>query len=213
MKVAPSILSADYLHLEKDIRMLNSCADYIHLDVMDGSFVPNISVGFPVAEAVGKIAEIPVDAHLMVVNPHLWFKRFADCGVSMLSFHLEASGRRTRKSLAEIRELGMKAGLVINPDIPVNRLFKYIGNADYFVIMSVFAGFGGQKFIYESLDRVSALKKAVRDAGYDTPVEVDGGVTPELVPALKEAGADIIVAGSAVFRSADPGATVNELKK
>lgn len=212
MKVAPSILSADYLHLERDIQMLNSCADYIHLDVMDGSFVPNISVGFPIAEAVNKVAKIPVDAHLMVVNPQLWFKRFSECGVSMLSFHLETSGRNTAKYLSEIKSLGMKAGLVINPDVPVKKLFKYIGKADYFVIMSVFAGFGGQKFIYESLDRIAALKKAISDAGLDTPIEVDGGVTLELAPALKEAGADILVAGSAVFRSSAPAATVAELR-
>ena len=162
LQVAPSILSADFANLGRDIRMLNKAADIIHLDVMDGTFVPNISFGFPVIEAVAKIARIPMDAHLMVVNPHKWFERCAKLGVQMCSFHLEAVGaRKAASNLKAIRALGMKAGLVINPDIPVEKLYPFIGKADFFLIMSVFAGFGGQKFIYESLDKVAALKAEI----------------------------------------------------
>ena len=158
MKVAPSILTADFLHLEKDLKLIDSCSDYIHLDIMDGTLVPNISFGFPVVEAISKVATCPMDAHLMVVNPQKWFEKLLSLGVRMVSFHLEASGRKTAANIDLAHSLGMKVGIAINPDVPVKRLFKYIGKADFFLIMSVFAGFGGQKFIYESLDRISALK-------------------------------------------------------
>lgn len=212
LQVAPSILSADFANLGRDIRMLNRSADIIHFDVMDGSFVPNISFGFPVMKAVAEIAKIPMDAHLMVVNPHKWFDSCAKSGVSMLSFHLEAAGRKTSGNLAAIRSLGMKAGLVINPDIPVQRLFPYIGKADYFLIMSVFAGFGGQKFIYESLDRVAALKAELEARGDAALIEVDGGVNASNAAALAAAGADILVAGSSVFSAKDPEAAIASIR-
>jgi len=215
LQIAPSILSADFLHLEKDIRMLNEHADIIHLDVMDGSLVPNISFGFSVLDAVAPIAEKPMDAHLMIVHPERYFERFAKLGVSMLSFHLEAA-RKARlnpaKLLDQVRELGMRPGLAINPDIPVKKLYPYIKHADYFLVMSVFAGFGGQKFIYETYDRVSELKAEIKRQGCDCLVEIDGGAGVDNARSLHEAGVDIIVAGSAVFKSPDPAATIAAMR-
>lgn len=213
MKIAPSILSADFLNLSDDIRMLNSSADYIHLDIMDGTFVPNISFGFSVVDQLGKIATIPMDVHLMVVEPDRWFERLASAGVGMVSFHLEASGRKTNADISKIHELGMKAGVAVDPDVPVEKLYPYIGKADFFVIMSVFAGFGGQKFIYESLDRVATLKKAISRRKADTLIEVDGGLSPANAATLREAGADILVAGSAVFKSENPAETIAAMRK
>ena len=212
MQIAPSLLAADFLRLEKDVEMLNAASDLIHLDIMDGSFVPNISFGFSVVEAVAKKASVPMDAHFMVVNPECWVKRCSELGVAMMSFHLEAAGRKTRRILRDIRAHGMKAGLAINPDIPVEKLYPYIGEADYFLIMSVFAGFGGQKFIYESLDRVAALKARLQAKGDAALIEVDGGVNEENAGPLQEAGADILVAGSSVFRSAAPAKTIAALR-
>lgn len=212
LQVAPSILSADFAELGKDIRMLNNCADLIHLDIMDGTFVPNISFGFPVVEAVSKIATIPMDAHLMVVHPERWVKRCAELGVSMMSFHQEAAGDDSAAILADIRANGMKAGLVINPDIPVERLFPYIGQADFFLIMSVFAGFGGQKFIPESVQKVKALKAELDRKGNSAPIEVDGGVNAQNAVLLRDAGTSILVAGSSVFKAEDPSAAVARLR-
>ncbi|MCR5519091.1 MAG: ribulose-phosphate 3-epimerase [Bacteroidales bacterium] len=212
LQIAPSILSADFSELGRDIEMLNHCADLIHLDIMDGSFVPNISFGFPVVEAVSRIATIPMDAHFMVVHPERWVDRCAELGVAMMSFHLEAAGEDSSKILESIRSKGMKAGLVINPDIPVEKLFPYIGQADYFLIMSVFAGFGGQKFIPESLKRIKVLKAELERRGNDAPIEVDGGVGPANAAALREAGASIFVAGSSVFKAEDPCAAVALLR-
>ena len=161
VRIAPSILSGNFLNLEPDIRMVNKNADLIHIDVMDGSFVPNISFGFPVVEAIAKAVTVPMDVHLMIVNPDKYVERFAKTGAEMISFHLEAAdqaGKDPRDIIAQIKSFGVKAGLVINPDIPVERLFPYIDDVDFFLIMSVFAGFGGQKFIPESIDRIKTLK-------------------------------------------------------
>lgn len=212
MQVAPSLLAADFLRLEKDVEMLNAASDIIHLDIMDGTFVPNISFGFSVIEAVAKKASVPMDAHFMVVNPEAWVKRCSELGVSMMSFHLEAAGRKTRKILRDIRAHGMKAGLAINPDVPVEKLYPFIGEADYFLVMSVFAGFGGQKFIYQSLDRVAALKAKLAAKSNTALIEVDGGVNEENAAALQEAGADILVAGSSVFRSPSPAKVIASLR-
>ena len=160
--LAPSILSADFLHLEKDIQMINQHADIIHLDVMDGTLVPNISFGFSVIAPVCKIAEKPTDVHLMIINPDKYFARCAEIGADMVSFHLEAArmaGKDAGEMLQSIRALSMKAGLAINPDVPVEDLFPYIKYADYLLVMSVFAGFGGQKFMPESLDKVRAIRR------------------------------------------------------
>jgi len=210
--VAPSILAANFARLGDDIAMLNANADIIHLDVMDGSFVPNISFGFPVIEAVSKIASIPMDTHFMVVKPEDWVDRCAALGVKMFSFHQEAAGRKTTSIIRKIQEKGMKAGVAINPDIPVEKLYPYIGKADYFLLMSVFAGFGGQKFIYETLDRVAALRAKMNERGVDSPIEVDGGINEGNAAALYEAGANILVAGSAVFRADDPATLICSLR-
>ena len=213
MKVAPSILTADFLHLEKELKAIDKDSDYIHLDIMDGTLVPNISFGFPVIEAVAKAVSKPMDAHLMVVNPDKWFEKLASLGVQMVSFHLEASGRKTAENLQKAQKLGMKAGIAINPDVPVEKLYRYIGKADFFLIMSVFAGFGGQKFIYESLDRVGKLKAELLKKGSPALIEVDGGVGLSNAAALREAGADIVVAGSAVLSADDPAATIRALQE
>ena len=198
--LAPSILSADFLHLEKDIRLVNDHADIIHFDVMDGTLVPNISFGFPVLDAVARIAEKPMDAHLMIINPDKYFERCAKAGVSMLSFHLEAA-RKARKSparlLDKVRSLGMKAGLAINPDIPVEDVFPYLDHADYILVMSVFAGFGGQKLVPATYDRVKAVKAEIVRRGLDCLVQIDGGADESNAASLFDAGVDIVVAGSA----------------
>jgi len=211
-KIAPSILAADFLHLEKDIRLVNECGDIIHLDVMDGTFVPNISFGFSVIDHIAKVATAPMDVHLMVVHPERWFEKIASDGVQMCSFHYEAAGRNTSRYLSQIKALGMKAGVVINPDVPVTKLFPYIGKADYFLIMSVFAGFGGQKFIYESIDKVTSLKRALTEAESDALIEIDGGIKTDNVAAVRDAGVDIAVAGSSVFGAADPATAISSLR-
>lgn len=212
LQIAPSILAADFLNLGKDIRMLNSEADIIHLDVMDGTLVPNISFGFSVIDQVAGIATITMDAHLMVVNPQKWFEKLHKDGVRMVSFHYEAAGEHTGEYIDMLHSLGIKAGVAINPDVPVEKLFPYIGQADYFLIMSVFAGFGGQKFIPESLERIATLKAELDRLGNNALIEVDGGVNMDNIKALKEAGAVMIVAGSTVFRSDKPGEVISALR-
>lgn len=214
-QVSPSIHAADFLHLGDEIAMLNeSSAEMIHLDVMDGSMVPNISFGFSILDPVSKIAEKTLDAHLMIINPDKYFARFAASGMDMLSFHYEAAmlaGKDPAEWLGRIRSLGMKAGLAINPDIPVKDIFKYVGDADFILVMSVFAGYSGQKFIAETYDRISELKKYIADNGYDCMIEVDGGVSPDNCCALADCGADILVAASSVFKSDDPKAVIDQL--
>ena len=198
VQIAPSMLAADFLHLEKDVEMVNEYADLFHLDIMDGVFVPNLSYGFPVVEAIASIAKKPLDVHLMIVNPENYVKRFAQVGAGMISFHLNAT-ENPDAVLASIRESGAKAGLVINPDIPVESLFPHLKNCDYILLMSVFAGFGGQKFIEETYQRVRTLKAEIERQGLVIPIEVDGGVSASNAAALVEAGAEMLVAGSAVF--------------
>ena len=211
-QIAPSILAADFLHLEKDIQLVNRCGDVIHLDVMDGTFVPNISFGFSVIDQVAGIATAPMDAHLMVVHPERWFEKLAQDGVQMCSFHWEAAGRNTSRYIARLHELGLKAGVAINPDVPVSKLYPYIGKADYFLIMSVFAGFGGQKFIYESIDRVAALKAEIGRRGAQGLIEIDGGINLSNARTVEEAGVGLAVAGSSVFGAADPAAAIAALR-
>ena len=215
VRIAPSILSGNFLNLEPDIRMVNKNADLIHIDVMDGSFVPNISFGFPVVEAIAKAVTVPMDVHLMIVNPDKYVERFAKTGAEMISFHLEAAdqaGKDPRDIIAQIKSFGVKAGLVINPDIPVERLFPYIDDVDFFLIMSVFAGFGGQKFIPESIDRIKTLKAEMDRRGVVKDIEVDGGVSASNARILAEAGATILVAGSSVFKAESPAKAINELR-
>lgn len=205
------MLSADFLHLEKDVEMVNAHADLFHLDIMDGVFVPNISYGFPVVEAIASKAEKPLDVHLMIVQPEKYIDRFAKAGASMLSFHLNATDE-PGQALMRIRETGMKAGLVINPDIPVENLFPYLHLCDYVLLMSVFAGFGGQKFIEDTYGRIRTLKAEIDRLGLPVPIEVDGGVSPANAGALVKAGAEILVAGSAVFKADDPAQVIAAMK-
>ena len=211
IKIAPSMLAADFLHLEKDVEVVNKHADLFHLDIMDGVFVPNISFGFPVIEAISKKAEKPMDVHLMIVQPERYVERFAQAGASMISFHLNAT-EEPAAVLAQIKALGVKAGLVINPDIPVESLFPYLKDADFILLMSVFAGFGGQKFIEDTYDRIRTLRAEMVRQGHIIPIEVDGGVSASNAAALAEAGAEILVAGSAVFKSDDPESVINAMR-
>jgi ribulose-phosphate 3-epimerase len=178
---------------------------------MDGSFVPNISYGFPVVEAIASKAPKPLDVHLMIVHPEKYVERFAKVGTHMLSFHLNATDKPAQVLLA-IRESGMKAGLVINPDIPVESLYPYLHLCDYIILMSVFAGFGGQKFIEDTYARIRTLKAEIDRNGLDVMIEVDGGVSPANAKALIEAGAEILVAGSAVFKSENPAEVVAAMR-
>ena len=209
--IAPSMLAADFLHLEKDVRMVNEHADLFHLDIMDGTFVPNISYGFPVVEAIASIAEKPLDVHLMIVHPEKYIERFARVGTHMLSFHLNATDKPAQ-ALLHIRETGMKAGLVINPDMPVESLYPYLHLCDYIILMSVFAGFGGQRFIEDTFSRIATLKAEIDRLGLDVKIEVDGGVCPDNARRLIDAGAEILVAGSAVFKAENPAEVIAALR-
>ena len=211
IQIAPSMLAADFLHLEKDVELVNNHADLFHLDIMDGVFVPNISFGFPVVEAIAKIATKPLDTHLMIVEPEKYVERFVKAGSAMVSFHVNAT-KDPDAVLTQIRDLGAKAGLVINPDLPVESLFPYLKNCDFVMLMSVFAGFGGQKFIEDTYDRVRALKAEIKAQGLDIPIEVDGGVSAANAAQLVEAGAEILVAGSAVFKAEDPSAVISAMR-
>lgn len=209
--IAPSMLSSDFLHLEKDVEMVNDYADIFHLDIMDGVLVPNISYGFPVVEAISSKAVKPMDAHLMIIHPEKYVERFAKVGTAMLSAHLEAMDDPAGV-MALVRSCGMKAGIAFNPDIPVENVFPYLECCDFILVMSVFAGFGGQKFIESTYDRIRTLRKEIMLRGLDVKIEVDGGVSPSNSAALVEAGADILVAGSAVFKSADPAAVIGAMR-
>ena len=205
------MLAADFLHLEKDVETVNKHADLFHLDVMDGVFVPNISFGFPIIEAIARKAEKPMDVHLMIINPENYVERFAKVGAEMISFHLNAT-KDPAAVLRRIRSYGVKAGLVINPDLPVESLFPYLAEADFILLMSVFAGFGGQKFIEATYERIRTLKAEIERQGLDIPIQVDGGVSASNAASLAEAGATILVAGSAVFKAEDPAAVIAAMR-
>ena len=215
VKIAPSMLSADFLHLEEDVEMVNRYADLFHLDVMDGTFVPNISFGFPVIEAIAQKAKKPMDVHLMIVHPEKYIERFAQVGAQMISFHLEAAradGSDPVAILRAIRGLGVQAGLVINPDVPVEDLYPYLEEVDFLLIMSVFAGFGGQKFIEDTYGRIRTLKAEIDRRGLRIPIEVDGGVSPANAAELARCGAEILVAGSSVFKAEDQAAAIAAMR-
>ena len=211
VQIAPSMLAADFLNLEKDVELVNLHADLFHLDVMDGIFVPNISYGFPVVDAIARKATKPLDAHLMIVNPENYVERFAKSGASMLSFHLNAT-KDPAKVIDQVRAARMHPGLAINPDIPVESLFPYLDKCDFVLLMSVFAGFGGQKFIEETFTRLEILKAEIRRQEVNCLVQIDGGVSAANSKRLVELGADILVAGSAVFKAEDPAAVIKAMK-
>lgn len=211
--LAPSMLSADFGNLDKEVEMVNrSEADWFHLDIMDGVFVPNISYGFPVVKAVAKQAKKPLDAHLMIVEPDKYLSNFKESGVEWLSVHYEACPHLHR-SVQAIHKLGMKAGVALNPHTPVSLLEDILCDLDYVVVMSVNPGFGGQSFIENSFHKIARLKEMILCKNYRCLIEVDGGVTVNNAGALATAGADILVAGSAVFGAADPHEAIRQMKK
>ena len=209
--IAPSVLSADFCDLRQDIEMLNrSEAEWIHVDVMDGTFVPNISFGFPVMEPLHKYATKPLDVHLMIVHPEKYVERFCDAGAWSVGFHLEAVDD-PRPILQLIRNKGVRTCLTINPDIDVKRLDPYLGEVDMVLLMSVFAGFGGQKFIPETMDKLRYVRQQITERGLKTLVEIDGGVNIDNARELFEAGADVLVAGSAVFKAPNPEQAIHQM--
>lgn len=211
-KVAPSLLAADFLNLNKAVEIVNSYADILHLDVMDGVFVPNISFGFPVVNAVASKATKPLDVHLMIVKPENYALKFAEIdGVEMVSFHLDACDD-PKTLLKKIRSKGVKAGLVINPDIDVKKLFPYLDWCDFVLIMSVFAGFGGQKFVETTYARIAELKLEIIRRNLNVEIEVDGGVSASNARELQDSGADILVAGTSVFKAENPAVVIAAMK-
>jgi ribulose-phosphate 3-epimerase len=210
--LAPSILSADFNNLSKDIQLINeSDADWFHVDVMDGVFVPNISFGFPILKHIKKLSQKPLDVHLMIIEPDRYLEEFAKAGADILTVHYEACPHLHR-TLQKIRSLGMKAGVAINPHTPVSLLSDILNDADLFLIMSVNPGFGGQKFIPHTYEKVAALHSMIQSFGSSAIIEVDGGVDQSNFKQLAEAGTNVLVAGSAVFNTSDPKAAIKALK-
>lgn len=211
--IAPSLLSADFLNLGKDVELINeSQADWIHCDVMDGVFVPNISFGLPVVKAVKSIAQKPLDVHLMIVQPERYITAFKEAGADMLSVHFEACNHLHRV-LQEIRSQGMKAGVVLNPHSPVQLLEAVLEFSDFVLLMSVNPGFGGQTFISNTYRKIEQLCEMIAQQGLEVLIEVDGGVGVHNSARLFDAGADVLVAGNAVFNSANPKLVIEALKK
>lgn len=210
--IAPSMLSANFANLGDDIKMVNeSEADLFHLDIMDGLFVPNISYGFPVIKAISKLAKKPMDAHLMIVDPDRYFDNFKEVGVEYLSVHYEAC-THLHRSLQRIKNLGMKAGVALNPHTPVHLLSDIIQDADFVLLMSVNPGFGGQSFIENTISKVEALKDLILQKSPNCLIEVDGGVNQENARQLVKSGANILVAGNTVFSAQNPKEAIKQLK-
>jgi ribulose-phosphate 3-epimerase len=210
--VSPSFLSANFGNLEKDVLMINrSQADWIHLDIMDGVFVPNISFGFPVIEYVKKVSLKPLDVHLMIIDPDRFLKQFRDAGADILTVQYEAC-THLHRTVTEIRNLGMKAGVALNPHTPVSLLKNILPYIDMVLIMTVNPGFGGQSFIMESYNKITELRSMIDTGGYNVLIEVDGGIDTENAAKLIESGVNVLVAGNSIFTSVDPVETIRKLK-
>jgi ribulose-phosphate 3-epimerase len=210
--VSPSILAADFLNLEDEITKVNaSLADWIHLDIMDGLFVPNISFGFPVVEHVKKVARKPLDVHLMIVDPDRYLSRFKEAGADILTVQYEAC-IHLQRTVSEIRNLGMKAGVAVNPHTPVLLLKNTLPFIDMVLIMTVNPGFGGQSFINESYNKIEELRNMIHNGGFEVLIEVDGGIDTSNAAKLTASGVDVLVAGHSVFSSPDPVETIRKLK-
>jgi len=213
IEIAPSILSADFTRLAEEIATVEKAgASILHVDVMDGRFVPNITVGLPVVKAIAKVTRLPIDAHLMIVEPGQYADKFAKAGASMVSIHIEADANAHR-TLSSIRAAGALAGIVINPGTSLTALDEVIKFADYVLVMSVNPGFGGQEFIPESIEKVRRLRKMIDERGLKTRIEIDGGINSDNIAEVTSAGAEIIVAGSAIFGAADPAVALRQMRE
>ena len=211
--VAPSILAADFSNLASEVEMINeSSADWLHLDIMDGVFVPNISFGFPVIEAIRDLSEKPLDVHLMIIDPDRFLERFRDAGATNLTVHYETCPNLHR-TVSEIRRLGMKAGVTLNPHSPVILLRDILPYIDMVLLMTVNPGYGGQAFIPGSINKIGELRSMIDEGGYDVLIEVDGGVDLQNAPVLVHAGVDVLVAGSTIFSSSDPVEVISRLRE
>lgn len=213
MIVAPSILSADFCNLGRDIKMVNeSEAGYFHIDVMDGVFVPNISFGFPVIKSIARLAEKPLDVHLMIVDPQRYISQVRDCGAEIMNVHQEAC-THLHRTVEAIKAAGMKPAVTLNPATPVETLRDIIADLHMVLLMSVDPGFGGQKFIPSTIGKIGRLRKLIAETGSNALIEIDGGITLENAPEVAKAGADIVVAGNTVFSAADPTDTIRRMSK
>ena len=211
IKIAPSILSADFANLGRDIQRIDS-ADYVHVDVMDGLFVPNISIGIPVVKSIRPVTALPLDVHLMIERPERYVEQFCDVGADIVTCHVEADTEENiHLALKKIHAKGKKAGVVVKPKTPASAVLPFISEVELILVMTVEPGFGGQAFIPDAVENVRFLKEKLRKSGLSVPIEVDGGITTETIGTAAKAGADIFVAGSAVYKKPDIGKAISEL--